>query len=52
MVLRGEIDLETARTFGGLARTVAQAMSTEVTRSRFLAEAPDLNFDEEEEVGG
>lgn len=35
-----------ARTYSAVARTVAQAMSTEVTRARFLKEEPDLDFDE------
>jgi hypothetical protein len=49
MVLRGEIAIEQARVYASLARTVAQAVSTEVTRSRFLAEAPDLTFEPDEE---
>lgn len=47
MVLRDEIDLERARIYSGLARTVAQAMSTEVSRARFLAEEPDLSLEDE-----
>lgn len=46
LVLRGEIDLERARVYSGLARTVAQAMSTEVSRARFLAQEPDLSLEE------
>lgn len=49
-VLNGEIDLERARVYSGLARTVAQAMSTEVSRARFLAQVPDLTFEEETDV--
>lgn len=48
MVLTGEIELESARVYSGLARTVAQSMSTEVSRSRFLAQAPDLDLTEDE----
>lgn len=48
MVLNGEIDKETARTYSTLARVVAQATSIEVTRARFLKEAPDLTL----EAGG
>jgi hypothetical protein len=48
MVLRGDIELERARVYSGLARTVAQAMSTEVSRSRFLAQEPDLSLEEED----
>lgn len=47
MVLNGEIDKETARTYSTLARVVAQAASIEVTRARFLKEAPDLSLEEE-----
>lgn len=46
MVLNGEIDKETARTYSTLARVVAQAASIEVTRARFLKEAPDLSLEE------
>lgn len=44
MVLNGDIDKETARTYSALARVVAQATSIEVTRARFLKEAPDLSL--------
>jgi len=43
-ILNGEIDLEIARAYSAVARTVAQAMSTEVARSRFLRSSPDLDF--------
>jgi hypothetical protein len=32
LLLNGEIDVDTARTYSSVARTVAQAMSTEVSR--------------------
>lgn len=48
LVLNGEINMDTARTYATLARTVAQAMSLEVTRSRFLKEMPDLSIEEDE----
>lgn len=48
-VLNGEMELEAARVYSGLARTVAQAMSTEVSRARFLSQAPDLTFEKEDE---
>lgn len=44
-VLNGEIDLDVARTFSGLARVVAQSVSSEVTRSRFAKQTPDMSFD-------
>jgi hypothetical protein len=43
-VLNGTMDLDTARVYGAVARTVAQAMTTEVQRARFLREAPDLQL--------
>ena len=43
-VLNGEMDLDQARAFSSISRTVAQAMSIEVTRARFLKESPDLEF--------
>ena len=44
MVLNGTMDLDAARTYSSVARTVAQAMSTEVSRSRFLATEPSLDI--------
>lgn len=44
MVLNGTMDEDRARTYSAVARTVAQAMSTEVTRARFLQEVPDLDL--------
>jgi len=44
MLLNGQLDMELARTYANLARTVAQAMSTEVTRARFLETLPDLTL--------
>lgn len=43
-ILNSEIDLDTARAYSAVARTVAQAMTTEVVRSRFLRSQPDLEF--------
>ena len=48
MVLNGEMDLESARVYSAVARTVAQSMSTEVTRSRFLQTEPDLDIPTDE----
>lgn len=48
-ILNGKIDLETARAYSSVARTVAQAITAETTRARFLKTAPDLDFDTEEE---
>lgn len=49
-VLNGEINVDTARTYSAIARTVAQALSTEVVRSRFLHTAPDLSFPEDDDA--
>jgi hypothetical protein len=49
MVLNGEIDLDHARVYAGLARTVAQSISLEVTRARFLQTVPDLQLEYDEE---
>lgn len=48
-VLNGTMDTEAARLYSSLARTVAQTMSSEVTRARFLAQEPDLTFEPEVE---
>jgi hypothetical protein len=48
LVLRGEVDIERARLYSGLARTIAQAMSVEVTRARFLSQIPDLTFEDDD----
>ena len=47
MVLNGTMDLESARAYSSVARTVAQAMSTEVSRSRFLQSEPSLDLPED-----
>jgi hypothetical protein len=48
MILNGELDLDTARTYSGVARTMAQVLSAEVYRARFLQEAPNLTLEDEE----
>ena len=45
MLLNGKIDLETARAYASLTRTVAQTLSTEVSKARFLEKPPDLSLD-------
>jgi hypothetical protein len=42
------MDIDRARAFSSLARTIAQTVSAEVTRSRFLQNEPDLTFEETE----
>jgi len=44
MVLTGEVDLDTARTYAAVARTVAQAMNTEVNRARLEQGIPNLSL--------
>ena len=47
MILNGEIDVDTGRLYSSVARTVAQALSTEVSRARYLQNEPNLTFPEE-----
>lgn len=46
LILTGGIDLDVARVYSAVARTVSQSMSTEVQRARMAREVPDLGFDE------
>ena len=50
MILNGEIDVDTGRLYSSVARTVAQALSTEVSRARYLQNEPNLTFPEEVEI--
>ena len=43
-ILNGEVDLDVARTYASVARTVAQAMNTEVNRARLYETLPDLEL--------
>jgi hypothetical protein len=55
MLLNGEIDLDTARSYSGIARTVAQAAAQETMRARMLQGEPDLSFGDDvydDEEGG
>ncbi len=47
MILNDEISVEKGQSYASLARVVAQTVSSEVTRSRFLKEEPDLGLDDE-----
>lgn len=44
MILEGTIDLDIARVYSSVARTVSQSMSIEVQRARASKERPDLDF--------
>lgn len=46
MLLNGELDLDTARSYSALVRGVAQMMSINVTHARFLKMEPILNFED------
>lgn len=46
MLLNGNLDLETARAYGSLARTTAQAIGSELMAARMRNEKPDLEFEE------
>lgn len=49
MVLNGEIDLDVARVYSGIGRTMAQALSAEVYRARYMGEQPpSLSLEEDE----
>lgn len=43
-LLNGSIDPKLAATYASLARVVSQTISAQVTRARFLKEAPDLTL--------
>ena len=45
MILNEEIDIEKARTFAALARTISQAATNKVNIARLTKEAPDLEFE-------
>lgn len=46
MVLNGDIDLDVARTYSNIGRTMAQVLSAEVYRARYMREAPDLTLED------
>jgi len=47
MVLNGELNIDVARTYSAIIRTVAQAVTNETNKARFLRELPDLEFEDE-----
>lgn len=47
MILNGEMELDTARVYSGVARTMAQVLSAEVYRARFLQQEPNLSLEDE-----
>jgi Zn-dependent peptidase ImmA (M78 family) len=49
-VLNDEIDVDKARLYASVARVVAQAVSSEVTRARFVKEEPDLSLEMPDEA--
>ncbi len=49
-ILNAEIqDIDSIRLYSNLTRTLAQTISAQATRARFLREAPDLRLDTEDE---
>jgi hypothetical protein len=44
-LLNGEIEQKLAQTYASLARVVSQTLSAQVTKARFLKEAPDLSLE-------
>lgn len=45
MLLNGDLDLDTVRAYSTIARTVAQSISAEVQRARFIKQCADLGID-------
>lgn len=39
--------MDVARTYASLTRVLAQSISVEVTRSRFIKQVPDLTIDDD-----
>lgn len=48
-MLNDQVDLEKAKAYSALVRSVAQMMSIEVTRARFLRAEPILEFEDDTE---
>ncbi len=46
MLLTGQIDLETARTYSAMVRGIAQLVGAEVSRARARREEPDLSLED------
>lgn len=46
-VLNGEIEMEVARVYYGVARTMAQVLSAEVYRARYLRQEPNLSLEDD-----
>lgn len=49
-VLNGEISLDVARIYSGLARVVAQGASIEVARARMVKQVPNLDMSDSGEI--
>jgi hypothetical protein len=47
LLLNGKLDIEVAKSYSAIARTVAQAVTADVNRARFVRAAPDLTFDQD-----
>ena len=47
MLLNGKIDMELARTYSSLARTISQSITASLVRARLMKEEPDLEFEED-----
>lgn len=44
MILNGQMDIEIARTYSSITKTVAQAKNMEVAKSRITKQAPNLEL--------
>jgi hypothetical protein len=49
MILNGEIDLDVARVYSGVSRTMAQVLSAEVYRARYLQQEPNLSLEADDD---
>ena len=45
MLLNGEIEPDKAQAYAGLSRVTAQALSSEITRARFVKEEPNMSLE-------
>lgn len=47
LFLNGEVDVETVRQYSAVSRTIAQSLTNETARARFLKMQPDMTFSED-----
>lgn len=47
LLLNGKIGLDVAKAYSGILRSCAQTITAEITKARFLENAPDLTIEPE-----